>query len=289
LYTHGAIEEDKYVELTLAINEGVFGRKLSVPPAKSQALRRYLRSAWAQEWLVTDAVTYAIASLDTIRQETAADLSSDFRDRLGKQTRRMRVCLHVLVSFDLLQHLLKNPDQLQVIAEVYGLDTDALALRAGSFFEEDCERTTGVLEQWTSQLSIETANAAENRHLVNLMFQSNVDYRRALFDLHKRLQKDEEQIRTLKELVYWTHRAGDVAGSHEWGRRLVDLQLEHGADIEAVDVLYHQANRLFIDRNYEDAISLTNQALLLAERLNYLEGGERCRRLLSHIEFMTHA
>ena len=105
-----------------------------------------------------------------------------------------------------------------------------------------------------------------------------------MFFIYGFLGETEKQINLGRELIFWSHRAGDESESKLWGEQIVEIYRQHSDPEETALALYHQANKLMVAKDYTMATQLAHEALsLLPEESAQIK---RCTRLLSHIAFL---
>lgn len=285
ILSHELIDEITYLKLIQDLNSSFFGEPAnSTPPAKQSRICHHLRYAWSEQWLSDDVDLYALASL-----LKAIDIRKRIEDEKN-ETPLQQLWLQVLagvltvISLPTLLDRVETLEPLEDVAFVHQQDPSAMAMVLLERIQTDLPQVITIFEDWSRKVAFDSHDALGIDE-IGLLYQANVDYRRALFFIYSFLGETDKQINLGRELIFWSHRAGDESESKQWGARVIEIYRQQGDSEEIALALYHQANKLMLAKDYNVAIQLLQEALsLLPQESAYTR---KCTHLLSNIAFLN--
>lgn len=284
LHTHQGMEAADCLDYWQGMNDGFFGLALPTSPVASPLHRRLCRYAHQKNWLGTAVPFYALANLWHSEQALAQQPESVQTDQWPGAKWRLLALLRVVVDWNALRQSVETLTPLVEVAQLYEMPVDDLALALLPLLDSNLTDVADILQQWAAAVAFDLHEVTDPQQ-ARLMYQANVDYRRALFHLYGQMGQAAKQQQVVSELIFWARRAGDNDESHQWQARLVALYREDGDERETAVKLYYQAQQYLRDGEYALAEPLAQEALTLANQFGDEEMRERYGRLLGYIAF----
>jgi hypothetical protein len=289
LYRYHGLEVEIYLEYLLAINHAFFGGELNVPAISTPRLRRHLRAVWREEWMRARVPLYALSSLRVGRQLVAKSEDARLENKWAEMEQRCLSCLRIVIDWpDLRQRIetLTLFQEIEDIAHVYEMETTDLALQLLKLMDAGLEPLAEVFKQWQTKAAFAPGELAD-ANLERLLYEANVDYRSGHLQLERQRNNPPAQKQIIQDLIFWARRAGKTDQWQEWAEALLKLLQQQGDEREVVQAIYKEAYQRFLDREYDLACTMAQEALTLAEKLNDIRMARKCQGLLSNISFFA--
>ncbi|MBX3056671.1 MAG: hypothetical protein KF770_09385 [Anaerolineae bacterium] len=286
LHTHQGLDMANCLDFWRAINEHFFGTASSLPPVASPLLRQQCRFAWHEDWQDTAVPLYALANLWQIEQLLAQQPDSLPSHQWPTEKWRLLALLRVVVDWDDLRHSLEEMTPVAEASHLYEQPAEEMALALLALLDTDLTAVADILEQWIAGVAFDPQQVIEPQQAA-LLYQANVDYRRALFHIYKQMDETTKQQQIVSDLIFWARRAGAREESYRWQERLIALYRADGDDRAMAMTFYRQAQQYLRDREFTLAERLAQEGLALANQLQDEPMKEKYGRLLSNISFLA--
>jgi HKD family nuclease len=283
LYTHNeTLDDDEYLQLALAVNDGFFGQYLEPAPVHSPCLRRHIRRVWADDWLTKETALYALVVLDKMKQFAKQHQNPGVLERVTTSTVRILACLHVATDTDTLREQIGSLVPLESVSLTFHEMVEELAVRLLDQIDSYREEVIIMLKWWASQAVFDAKETVDAQQ-IRLLYQANIDYRKALFALMESVGPIDSAISVARELIFWSERAGSSLYGNVWRETLIELLFRAGQDREGVKMLYNLGNRQFAAADYVNAQRTVKEGSRIAKKIGDEQLFEKCERLAANI------
>ena len=281
LLEHKVIDTPRFIELVRAMNGGFFGRPEDDAPVLCPTLHRHIRRTYSAEWSTADAVPFALASVNVCEQEIGQVEDEALQREVAEQATRTFAGVAVVANISSLMS--EYAEALARVGSTYVQDASSFATKAFDQITDHLPDVRDVLEEWVRATTIALAETGRSPLKEGLQ-QARVYYGLALYDIISLQGGIEEQSRVCGKLVFWMRLAGYSELAAEWCETLADLLQSQGKGGEAAGAMFHTGIHLLAEGEHEEAVSMMQQASLLAKRLGDEQLHQRCERFVHNIE-----
>jgi hypothetical protein len=172
------------------------------------------------------------------------------------------------------------------IEDVYDREGDTSVSLLMDFFEHNLSAIEATLAEWGLKAQVALRDTDDAIQEVRLR-KAIVGYGCARYEILNLLGDVEAQIVLCRDLILWIAGVGDSQSAQRWSATLIHLLEQQGMGQETVRAMLNQGIELRHDRQYNEAVSIMRQALMLAEQLGDSKLARQCKTHIGAVELLT--